>query len=283
MNIKFENNEQKQCYESLRAEIPEIVSEVEYDELYGYKLTEDMKYYKEEVVNNLIMKFCRANSFQFQAAKEQLINTLKWRRDFKPLHAAFVETHDPILDDVGTMTQSMENDKNQKVIGWNLYGLLAKNKKVFQDSDTFLRYRIGVMERGLQLLDFESEDNNLMTQVHDYKNISILKLDPDVKKCSKVIIKVFQDYYPETLYSKFFVNVPVVMSWLYDLAKRFTSPETRKKFVVINNGSNLYNYVKVVPKEYGGKEPLAKMRVSQVEPNSYSLYLIEKGVTTEID
>ena len=208
---------------------------------------------------------------------------MKWRKEFRPLHAAFVETHDQLLNDVSAITEDQGNDANQKVIGWNLYGLLVENKEVFDDTDKFIRFRVGAMERGLQLLDFESEDNHLMTQVHDYNNVSMWRLDPNIKKCSRTAIKIFQDYYPETLYSKFFVNVPYVMTWLYEVVKRFTSPETRKKFVVISDAKQLANYLKVVPKEYGGEKLLNDTRISKVEPNPYTVHIIESEVTTSIE
>lgn len=274
MPLNFETDEQKKCYELLRADVENIVKETGYDELYGHKLTPDDQFYEEVIVDNLIYKFCRANQFEIEGAKSQLKKTLKWRKEFKPLHAAFSETHDSLLNDVCAITVSEENDPNQKVVSWNLYGLLVKHKEVFEDTDKFLRFRIGLMERGLQLLDFASEDNYLMTQVHDYNNVSMWRLDPAIKKCSKAIIEVFQDFYPETLFSKFFVNVPYVMTWLYEIVKRFVSEDTRKKFIVMSDGTQMKDYLKVLPKEYGGEATLHSSKLENIEPNAYVSYLL---------
>ncbi|CDO96165.1 unnamed protein product [Kluyveromyces dobzhanskii CBS 2104] len=274
MPLKFETDDSKKCYETLRADLANIVQETEYDELYGHKLTPDAQFYNEGVVDNLIYKFCKANQFELEGSKSQLVKTLKWRKEFRPLHAAFSETHDSMLNDVCAITVDEKNDANQKVISWNLYGLLVKHKEVFEDTDKFLRFRIGLMERGLQLLDFESEDNHLMTQVHDYDNVSMWKLDPGIKKCSKAIIEVFQDFYPETLFSKFFVNVPYIMSWLYEIVKRFVSEDTRKKFIVLSDGKQMKEYLKFPPKEYGGQATLESSKLKKVTPNAYVAHLL---------
>ncbi|BAO37979.1 phosphatidylinositol transfer protein SFH5 [Kluyveromyces marxianus] len=277
MALNFENDEQKKCYETLRKEIESIVKEVEYDELYGQKLTPDDQFYKEGVVDRLVFKFCKANQFQLEGSRAQLKKTLKWRKEFRPLHAAFKETPaSSILDEVCAVTNSDKNDANKKVITWNLYGLLVKHKEVFKDLDGFMRFRIGLMERGLQLLDFESDDNHLMTQIHDYSNVSMWRLDADIKKCSRAVIETFQQYYPETLYAKFFVNVPYVMSWLYEVIKMFVSEDTRKKFVVMSDGHQLKDHLAVVPKEFGGEEPLKSLSIANVEPNAYVKYLLDK-------
>lgn len=107
----------------------------------------------------------------------------------------------------------------------------SKKKELFQNVDKFVRYRIGLMEKGLSLLDFTSSDNNYMTQVHDYKGVSVWRMDSDIKNCSKTVIGIFQKYYPELLYAKYFVNVPTVFGWVYDLIKSsLTKPPERSSW-----------------------------------------------------
>lgn len=90
-------------------------------------------------------------------------------------------------------------------------------------------------------------------QVHDYLQVSFLRQDPHVKAATKKTIEVLQRYYPETLSRKFFVNVPVVMGWLYNAMKLVIAKETVKKFVVLSYGNQLAAELgQGVPKEYGG-------------------------------
>jgi len=91
-------------------------------------------------------------------------------------------------------------------------------------------------------------------QIHDYLNASFLRMDPDAKAASKKTIETFQKYYPETLSRKFFVNVPVVMGWLFSAMKLFVAKETVKKFTVLSYGEQLANELgPEVPVVYGGK------------------------------
>lgn len=98
-------------------------------------------------------------------------------------------------------------------------------------------------------------------QVHDYKSISFLRQDPLIKATSKKTIEVFQKYYPETMRRKFFVNVPVIMSWVFAAMKLFVAEETARKFTVCTSSKELSkalggDHVEgQLPQEYGGKAP----------------------------
>jgi phosphatidylinositol transfer protein SFH5 len=50
-----------------------------------------------------------------------------------------------------------------------------------------------------------------MVQVHDYLNVSFLRMDPTIRAATKEVIATFSMAYPELLKEKFFVNVPLVM------------------------------------------------------------------------
>lgn len=92
-------------------------------------------------------------------------------------------------------------------------------------------------------------------QVHDYLQVSFLRQDPLVKAATKKTIEVLSRYYPETLSRKFFVNVPVVMGWLFTATKLFIAKETVKKFTVLSYGDQLaLELGQSIPKEYGGTQ-----------------------------
>jgi hypothetical protein len=95
-----------------------------------------------------------------------------------------------------------------------------------------------------------------MVQVHDYLHVSFLRMDPSVKAASKETISTFTMAYPELLKEKFFVNVPLVMGWVFAGMKLFLSAETIKKFHPLSYGSNLaaeLPFGKELPITYGGK------------------------------
>jgi hypothetical protein len=96
-----------------------------------------------------------------------------------------------------------------------------------------------------------------MVQVHDYLNVSFLRMDPNIRAASKETIQTFSMAYPELLKEKFFVNVPLVMGWVFTAIKLFLSPETIKKFHPLSYGSNLAgelpDWGQELPVAYGGK------------------------------
>jgi hypothetical protein len=100
----------------------------------------------------------------------------------------------------------------------------------------------------------EGQDPYQGIQVHDYKSVSFLRMDASAKAASKETIKLLGDFYPETLSRKLFVNVPLIMRWMFVGMKLFVSAETIEKFVVLNEGTYVASELgESVPKEYGGK------------------------------
>jgi hypothetical protein len=130
----------------------------------------------------------------------------------------------------------------------------------------FIKWRAALMELSVQELDLPSATEKIpehgndpyrMVQVHDYLNVSFLRMDPSVRAASKETIQTFSMAYPELLKEKFFVNVPLVMGWVFAAMKIFLSPDTIKKFHPLSYGSNLAGELKAfgqeLPPVYGGK------------------------------
>ena len=108
-----------------------------------------------------------------------------------------------------------------------------------------------------KLIEYDGEDPYQMVQVHDYLNVSFLRMNPKVKAATKKTIEVFAMAYPELLSEKFFVNVPSIMGWMFTAMKVFLSKNTTKKFHPITNGVNLAREFPALtdqfPVAYGGK------------------------------
>lgn len=149
--------------------------------------------------------------------------------------------------------------------------------------DRFLRWRVALMERSVQKLNLASATQPIPNygdgpdpyqgfQVHDYLQVSFIRQDPRappcalllpyahhantttvVKAASKKTIEVLGRYYPETLSRKFFVNVPVIMGWVYAAMKLVVAKETVKKFTVLSYGNQLAGELgQGIPNVYGG-------------------------------
>lgn len=275
--------------------IPKILAATDnpdYDEIYGYRIAptgED--HVNEPIRNEILLKFLIATEYDVAAAIEKVAKSLKWRKQFQVLNAAYFETYDPDLEKLGVITNYTGNTDNFRVVTWNLYANLKNPKKLFakfgvgveagdnkQDlpGTEFLRWRIGLMERSLLLLDFTDENNLKIAQVHDYNNVSMFRIDPGMKAATKEIITVFSDNYPELLSKKYFINVPLLMGWVFAFFKAtgLMSAATLKKFEMLNHGNLSEAFDEAnLPKEYNGGK--ANEKVPLIFSSSVPLDLIE--------
>ena len=113
------------------------------------------------------------------------------------------------------------------------------------------------MERAiLQGCDFQTTDT--IVQVHDYASTSMFSMSAITRRASKSTIQLFTDYYPELLATKFFVNVPRVLAWVFGAISAFLSRETVEKFVVLGDARELSGWIggEELPERYGGRKKL---------------------------
>ncbi|ODQ79124.1 hypothetical protein BABINDRAFT_38262 [Babjeviella inositovora NRRL Y-12698] len=266
--------------QSLIDKLPEIISNAgSYDELYGYQLSEG-EYLEPDIRDELTLKFLVANAYDVPTAEAQLIATLKWRREFNPLSAAYSEKHDDLYNAIGLVTKYPNSNKfpNTHVVVWNLYGAVSSPKLLFQDLQKFMRWRVGAMERTkfmrwrvgamertVSLLDFTSKDSNQMVQIHDYEKVNFFRVDADMRKGTAEVIKTFQQNYPELMSLKFFLNVPTIVSWVYGFVNMLVAKETVKKFHMLNSG-NVTPWLSAVdlPAKYGGEPKNSTLQLQNV-------------------
>ncbi|CZR56694.1 related to Phosphatidylinositol transfer protein sfh5 [Phialocephala subalpina] len=218
--------------------------------------------------------FAELSSIVQEAAKMlprprlELTEALKWRKNVDPVKLLEdVEFDAGKFGGLGFVTVYPKTESHGKeIVTWNIYGSVKDKQATFGNVEEFVKWRAALMELSVKELDLPSAtepipadgvDPYRMVQVHDYNNVSFLRMDPAVKAASKEVIQVFSMAYPELLKEKFFVNVPVVMGWVFAAMKLFLSPETVKKFHPLAYGSSLAGELKAfgpeLPVVYGGK------------------------------
>ncbi|KAF2852863.1 CRAL/TRIO domain-containing protein, partial [Plenodomus tracheiphilus IPT5] len=240
-----------------------LVKEAAYNEVYGIELSKSNPF----LTKLILQKFLRANQNDLDLARGQLLETLKWRKEFNPTKAAGESFERSKFEGLGYILKVEgvpESPNAADIVTFNIYGAVKDNKATFGDLDAFLRWRVGLMEKSIQALNLSSATTPIPDlgqgpdpyqgfQIHDYLQVSFLRRDPLVKAATSKTIDILGKHYPETLSRKFFVNVPVVMGWVYTAMKMVVAKETAKKFTVLSYGKELAGELgKGVPKEYGG-------------------------------
>ncbi|KAF8427742.1 hypothetical protein EV426DRAFT_366501 [Tirmania nivea] len=251
-----------------QSRLPELLETAGHDHIWGITLSADEPIPFHTTL--VLQKFLRANCNNIDAAYTQLLETLKWRKAYKPMAACEEEFSETKFGGLGYIMKTQTKD-GEKIVTYNIYGACKEPKRTFGDLESFLRWRIALMEMGVKALDLPNAtvpipdynatnprnaiDPYQMIQLHDYQNVSFLRMDSATKAASKKAIEVMANYYPELLSIKYFVNIPVVMSWVFTAMKAILSKETMRKFRVISSGKGVASDLgsDELPKAYGGK------------------------------
>ncbi|OAX77514.1 phosphatidylinositol transfer protein SFH5 [Emergomyces africanus] len=239
-----------------------ILKKADHNEMWGVTLKDS----DDVPTVNVLIKFLRANEGDVKLAEEQLTKALEWRKKMDPLALAEKASYSSgKFKGLGYVAIYKDQKQGDVVFTWNIYGSVKDVNRTFGDIDEFIKWRVALMEMAVKdlklneatsVIDYSGEDPYQMIQVHDYQNVSFLRLNPSIKSATKQTIDVFSTAYPELLKEKFFVNVPALMGWVFTALKVFLSKNTIRKFHPITNGVNLareFTFADKLPKSYGGK------------------------------
>ncbi|KAK6395631.1 hypothetical protein LTR65_010649 [Meristemomyces frigidus] len=265
------------------AELSKILESTGYKEMYGVELQAPVEGQPPAHTTLLILqKFLRANMDDLPKAIEQLTAALKWRKEYKPLEApneTFPSDKFGGLGYVTTIKGAKESENDEDIATFNIYGAVKDAKKVFGDTDAFVRWRVALMELTLQHLHLNDADKAIpdygkgpdpyqAIQIHDYLSVSFFRQPAEVKASSSKIISTFSQYYPETVSFKYFVNVPLVMQWMMGTMKMLMSKDSIQKMTWMTYGDQLHQYLgEGIPKEYGGTGPSLRETATTVKSN----------------
>ncbi|KAK4392349.1 Patellin-6 [Sesamum angolense] len=205
----------------------------------------------------ILLKFLRARDFRVQDSLNMLLECLAWRKDFGA--DGVLEEDLGFKELEGTVAYMHGFDREGHPVCYNAYGVFKDKEmyeKIFGDDEKlkrFLRWRVQILERGIELLQFKAGGVNSIIQVTDLKDMPKREL----RVASNHILSLFQDNYPEMVARKIFVNVPWYFSLLYSMFSPFLTQRTKSKFVISKEGNvaeTLYKFIRAedVPVGYGG-------------------------------
>ena len=154
-------------FQTFPAKLPEIFAEVNKDKpptsvnIWGVDLAPGSPPTAKEAI--VLYKFLKARNMVLADAQTMLLATLKWRQEFD-IDAVRAESFPE--DVFGKLGVVAGKDKDGRPVTYNLYSEAKgpKNAEVFGDVKRFIRWRVQLMERGIELLDFETIGD--MVQVH---------------------------------------------------------------------------------------------------------------------
>ncbi|KAN0079178.1 CRAL-TRIO domain containing protein [Elaphomyces granulatus] len=256
--------------------LPTILENAGYAEIWGVSLKDS----SDPPTANVMIKFLRANDGVVKQAEVQLTKALEWRKKFDPLalveKARFSSTK---FGGLGYITTYKDPKSGEVIFTWNIYGSVKSVDQTFGDVEEFIKWRVTLMELAVKdlkinesttVIDYDGVDPYQIIQVHDYQNVSFLRMNPTIRSATRQTIEVFSTAYPELLREKFFVNVPTIMGWMFTAMKVFLSKNTTRKFHPISNGANLARefpaFSDDIPKTYGGKSPELKDNNARTVP-----------------
>ncbi|XP_009768496.1 patellin-4-like [Nicotiana tabacum] len=242
----------------------------------------------DERTNVVLLKFLRARDYKVNESFEMLKKTLQWRKDFK------IQS---ILDeDLGSdlaPTAYMSGTDNQgHPICYNIFGVLDDQElysKTFGTEEKrkqFLRWRVQLMEKGIQQLDFKAGGVSSLLQINDLKN-SPGPSKKEVRVATKQAVDLLQDNYPEFVAKNIFINVPFWYYAFQSLLSPFLTQRTKSKFVFARPAKvteTLLKYIPIqeIPIQYGGlkRENDFEFSVSDCEASEM---LLKAGSTETIE
>ncbi|CAI9783500.1 unnamed protein product [Fraxinus pennsylvanica] len=212
----------------------------------------------DEGTNVVLLKFLRARDFKVNDAFQMLEKTLQWRKEFK-IDSILDEEFGPELNSAAYMSGV---DREGHPLCYNIFGVLD-NEEIYRKTlgdeekrEQFLRWRVQLMEKGIQKLKFKPGCVNSLVQINDLKN-SPGASKKEVRAAVNKAIALLQDNYPEFVAKNIFINVPFWYFAFHSLLSPFLTQRTKSKLVFARPSKvteTLLKYVPIqeIPIQYGG-------------------------------
>ncbi|KAJ3366895.1 hypothetical protein HDU91_001681, partial [Kappamyces sp. JEL0680] len=168
-----------------------------------------------------LKRYLRATRNELDNTVNRLVNTLVWRRDYKPDEIST----DEIAEEAATGKEFVKGFcKEGRPI---LYLVPARENS--KNYDRMMRFVVFNMELAIKLM---AEGVEQMIIIVDYKNVSVMNAPP--MSVSKRFLQIIGDHYPERLGISF-VMYPTWYLWVFfKLLKPFIDPITIQKIHLVD-------------------------------------------------
>eukprot|EP01090_Pellita_catalonica_P007441 TRINITY_DN18026_c0_g1_i1.p1 TRINITY_DN18026_c0_g1~~TRINITY_DN18026_c0_g1_i1.p1 ORF type:complete len:279 (-),score=58.09 TRINITY_DN18026_c0_g1_i1:666-1478(-) len=199
-----------------------------------------------------LWRYLRAREWDLEQSKEMLENTLKWRREFKPLSIRAEDIQSE--SEPGKMYFSNSFDKKGRPILYMKPGKDNSSAGTPEGRLLKLKYLVYCLECCIAAMD---EDNGIekMCLVVDYKGTGIAQSSVSNIQVSLDCLNTLQDHYPERLGVACFINNPWVFSAFWKCLTPFIAKVTIDKVKFYGSGmGQLLDHIDAdtLEKDYGG-------------------------------
>ncbi|XP_043692953.1 patellin-4-like [Telopea speciosissima] len=209
----------------------------------------------------ILLKFLKAKDFKVSEAFEMLRKTLIWRKEFKT-DGILEEKFDSQFED-SRLSYFCGTDRDGRPLLYNYVGVYKDRdlyKKTFGTEakhETYVRWRIQVMERGLQKLSFKPGGADSIISIMDMKDSPGPRAIKELRFLGNKVIWMMNDFYPETIRRFIFLNVPLWFYAYHTITCKILDLRNRKKFIFVRPTSVAKTLTKStapeqLPVQYGG-------------------------------
>eukprot|EP00331_Platyophrya_macrostoma_P031942 CAMPEP_0176438492 /NCGR_PEP_ID=MMETSP0127-20121128/19318_1 /TAXON_ID=938130 /ORGANISM="Platyophrya macrostoma, Strain WH" /LENGTH=357 /DNA_ID=CAMNT_0017822457 /DNA_START=18 /DNA_END=1091 /DNA_ORIENTATION=- len=216
------------CSEQFSATVPTLEDQSYYTDLYH------------------TTRFLIAREFDSSKSLQMWKNWCKWRVSYRPQNV----TYDEIANELktGKGFHFGEDAKHNAVIVMQM----VKSDPNVSDEET-LRFGVWLMETALAL-GSKIYGGKKVVMVFDRRGYSKKNMSPNGTGVMKEVLRMLQDYYPETLERFYIIGLDWFFRFIYAIARPFLSEKTRNK-IQVSDGIDILqkNFTKEnLIKEYGG-------------------------------
>jgi len=195
----------------------------------------------EELRDVDILRFLKARQYDIDVATELLASSLRWRLKVEVKKVQYKDTYSEIVKEKVLIPGYDKERRLICLVKVRLHFPSSSVKKVMEKMILFM------MEKCRSKLDPDVETFDL---IFDLSGFSLSNMDYDLVK---YLLKIFSDYYPETLGMCLVVNSPWLFKGCWAIVKPWMDPVTSSKILFVNS-NKLLEYIdeSVLPEDLGG-------------------------------
>lgn len=119
-----------------QSRLPELLKAADHKHIWGITLSTEQPIPFHTTL--VLQKFLRANSNDVEAAYNQLLGTLKWRKEYNPEAACDEEFSEVKFGGLGYVVKTKTKD-GEKIVTYNIYGACKDAKKTFGNLERFVQ------------------------------------------------------------------------------------------------------------------------------------------------